>query len=338
MLREVKNEHLSPRIVPFKITTTVTPTATIDIGTGDFTLARSAAGRTTLTLKRPFARNCVVVCNQATSAGYYSANDVTTGSSSVISLAMVDNGGNYIDGAIEGVIFGWDSSDVNLVREQHVLSSQDAPRLIWGKVASTGTVSIGSSDFSVTKTGTGVYAVTFKRAFARTPVVVGMQIGATALSTYVSNESATGATLTFADRTPTATDTAFYIMACGTDCRSDTWGRNTPLQNSQRKLQIVAAEVTNTSGAWTKSIGSVDFGAVTDVGVGDFSMTIASGTVVPAREIAIFAHTTGQQAIVAEAGASALVHVKTLNGLGNAADADGVTQILAIASQDASEY
>ncbi len=46
----------------------------------------------------------------------------------------------------------------------------------WGDIKADGTIPAGSSNFSVTKAGTGLYDITFSPAFTTVPTVVAMQI------------------------------------------------------------------------------------------------------------------------------------------------------------------
>lgn len=335
MLREVKNRRLKPRIVPFQITTSASG-VTVDIGAGDITATRGSAGVGYVYPVNPFARNGLMILQQSGSTGYYSALNMTAGTGSAFRYARIDNSGNGAEGTLDGILFGWDNAADELVGIHNIKATNERPRMIWGKIESGATVSIGASDFSVSSSATGTYEVLFTKAFGKTPIVIAQPVNATVLASSTSSKTAYGVTVKLAERTPTLTDGDFYIFVIGSDSTSDSYDGGMPLQTSQRRVQIFGAEVTNDTGAWTKSIGSDDFGDITDVGVGDFSMSVESETM--GRDGIVLATTTTHQAQVAEDFSSGLVHVKTLNFLGNADDDDGVTHILAIGSLDATEY
>lgn len=339
MLREVKNKHVKPRIVPFKVTVSSTA-ATVNTGYGDCTATRTGDGAFTLSNRQGFSRNGLVFTSQADLGdGGYTTLASSSGSSSAFSLLLKDSAGNDTDGNVDGFCFGWDSSDANLVKQQRVGATQNSPRIIWGKIASAGTVAIGTSDFSVTRASTGVYTVTFKKAFCQTPLVLvtGISTSTTAAHTLVAR-SASGCTINMADATGTLTNFDFYIVVIGSQSRSDSARGRMPLENSQRLPRIVAGQVTNTGGTWSLSIGGatggIDFTSLTDNGAGDFSVTL---TDLFKRECAVILSTTTQRAQV-HSNSSGVIRVLTKAANGTNTDTNGITQIFCIGSDDASQY
>lgn len=337
MLREVKNRHIRPRIVPFQITTASTPSCIVNIGYGDITATRTGTGVGVISLKVPFSRNGTMFMTQGADAGGYATYNTANSSGSNFAYSLLAHGGGANDGTGEGFLFGWDSSDETLGIKQIVkANSFTAPRILWARITgSSGAVAIGGTGIACTRTGTGTYVIKFKPAFGASPVVMANCIGNTYYPT-ISAKSAAGVTVTFNQVGAAAADANFYFLALGSDSESDVGKCNTPLENNQRKPRVVVAEVTNSAGSWSKTIGSTDFGAITDNGAGDFSMTMAEPF---AREGAVFAFTTTQRATIsANMTGAGVVRVLTKNAGGSAADVSGKTFVLCIGSDDASEF
>ena len=339
MLRNVINKHIRPRISPFQLTTTASG-ATLNIGYGDFTVTRSAAGTGTLLARSAFYRNGLIFLSQGTTSGGYATYNSTTADNDTFPFSILSQAGAGNEGTVDGFVFGWDSPDLSLCQKQLVKSSQVAPRIIWGKITgSTGAVSINTRDFGCTRVSAGVYDVTFKTAFGMTPVVKVSAISTSGVcAETLSSKTAAGVRVSLATEAQTATDYDFYIMAIGSDSRSDAGKGGMPLENTQRKPRIIAAQVTITGGVPSLSIGGatggIDVTTLTDNGAGDFSLTIAEPF---KREPAIFVTTTTQRAQVHSYASSVFrVLLKAANGTNT--DTNGVTNIFIIGSDDSSSY
>jgi hypothetical protein len=339
MLREIVNKHVKPRIVPFQLTTTAS-TATMNIGYGDYTVTRTGTGAGALVHRHGFYRNGLILLSQGTTNGGYAVYNTTAGENDNFLYSILDNAGAAAEGTAEGFCFGWDSSDLSLCKKQRVAATLNAPRIIWGKITgTTGATAIGIRDFSATRTAAGTYTVTFKKAFAFTPVVMVTGIATAAATTArITSKTAAGCTVLLAPQTGTATDADFYICAIGSDARSDAGRGRMPLQNSQRLPRIIACEITNTGGTPTLTIGGstggTDFTTLTDNGAGDFSITVAEPF---KREPAIFITTTTQRAQVHSYAAN-VIRLQTRASGGAATDTNGVTHVFVIGTDDISEY
>lgn len=341
MLREVVNKHVKPRIVPFQVTSTAS-TATVDIGYGDYTATRTGTGAITLTHRQGFSRNGIVILGQGSVISSYAVYNSATADESAFPIELIADGGAAADGIMEGVCFGWDSSDLSICKKQRVAATQDAPRIIWGKVnGTTGAMTFGGSDFGCTRVSDGLYTITFKKAFGKTPVVFTTAINTSSTTSFpqrVFSKTAAGCSVQTATESGSANDANFYIAAIGTDGRSDSARGRLPLENSQRKPRIVAGQVTMASGTPTISIGGATGGAdlttMTDNGAGDFSVTIAESFI---REPAIFLCSTDQKCQV-HSYTAGVVRILTKADNGNNTDVNGVTNILIIGSDDATEY
>lgn len=342
MLREVKNKHIKPRIMPFQVTTAAAG-STLNIGYGDFTATRTAAGAGVLTARHGFSRKGMFFGTSGLTVGDYVCPVASTAQTKDFQFTLLDEAGSGADGSFDGFVFGWDSTDVALTKVQRVVCTQTAPRIIYGKVTgTTGAVVFGKSDFACTRTTDGVYAITFKNAFGKTPVVMVTGSGNTSTSVanapLVTGKTAAGCTVTMANESPAAADGDFYILAIGSDSRSDAARGRMPLENSQRKPRIVAAQITMTGGVPTISTGGatggVDIQSIVDTGAGDFSFTITESFI---REPAIFTTSTTQRSEI-HSYTAGVVRVKTKDAAGADTDVNGITNIFIIGSDDASEY
>lgn len=346
MLREVKNKHIKPRIVPFQATLSGTAASNIvDIGYGDYTLSRSGSGAGTLTSRFGYYRNglsffvpnALGTVAPTAGNGWYAGNNLQTSlnTNRIFTVTLDDTTATQQDGTVDGFTFGWDTPDLSISKQQRVASTQSSPRMIWGKVTgTTGAVSINAKDFTCTRVTNGKYTITFNKAFGKTPTVMVTGSGNTSTSAAncpnIGGKSASGVFVNMCAAGGTLTDGDFYIMAIGSDSRSDSGRGRMPLQNSQRKPRIVAGQVTMASGVPSITIGGTTGGAdlinIIDIGTGNFSVAIAESFI---REPAIFVSTTARRAEV-KAYAAGVVDIKIKDNGGNDVDFDGLTNIFII--------
>lgn len=338
MLRDVYNRHIRPRIIPFQLTTASTPSCTVNIGYGSLTATRSGtAGAGTITPRCPFTRGGMLFMGQASTTGGYATYNTTTASNSAFAYSMLANGGVATDGAGDGFLFGWDSSDINYTSKQDLLCTFNYPKMIYGKITgSSGAVAIGKGDFTCTRTGTGVYAIKFSVSFGTTPVVLATGIAAATASTgKVTNKTAYGCTITMGTQAAAA-DQDFYILVVGQRSTSDAGRIRSVIATTQRKTRIIAATITNTSGAWALTTGAQDVSStITDTGAGDFSITLLEPF---KREPIVIATTTTQRAQCGVAATTSVVRIQTRAAGGGATDTDGITNVFVIGSDDICEY
>lgn len=347
MLRELKCVHIKPRLSPFRARLSSTAANNIlTTGYGDFTWSRASAGVATLTARHPYSRNGFFfgTPDNSQSDGAYVSYGATSGTGSAFVVNTFDTSGVAADLRIDGVTFGFDSSDLSICKPQSVANTLAYSRVNFGRITgSTGAVAIGSKDFSCTRSSTGVYAITFRRAYAQMPIVlitpISTSTGAAAvIGTSFASRTAAGVTINLSNTSGVLTDFDFYIGVFGQDTKTDGGRGRFPTTCSQRLPRIVACEITNTAGTPTLTIGratgGADFTGLTDNGTGDFSVTMTTPF---KREPAVFAMTTTQRVQVHSYTAGA-IRVLTKNAAGTNTDVTGVTHIMAIGSDDASEY
>lgn len=312
MLRILKSRQLHSRLVPFQLVSASTPSISANIGNADVrALTRTAGKIQQVTLREPSRQNVVWIGSQINNTGGFvcDVGGVTPGA---IQAKIEDSSGTISDGTANYLAFATDSVTIDSIRSQRTLCSINRPRAIWCKIASAGTVSIGKTDFSVSKTSTGVYVITYKKAFGRTALAFATPIGAAYMGVKITNQSALGCTVSIAEGTPTATDNDFYFLAIGTDSTHEAGRVKDEILNSQRRPRIEAIQYTVTSGTPTISFGTKT-ATLVDTGTGDSTITLSTPF---RREFAAFvtagtAGATPLQGVIAVANTSAVLEVQT---------------------------
>lgn len=343
MLRTVYQSHFRPRLIPVKFTITGS-TVTYTMGEADTSASRTGTGAATITYDTPFKRGGFCLYSQGTQNGGFCANnEATFGVSTCAPKLLNADGTTPVDGTIDAVIYGYDNqnNDTGNMRLP-VQSTLDRSRIIWGRVsASSGTATMGASDFGISKASTGTFNITFKRAFGRAPAVIVTPVSASASGRpKVTNTTAAGCTVTMYNGVPTATDIPFYICAVGTDSIQETGRCRYDLQSTQRKPRIIAFRF-NVSGTSLNIFNnSSDFLLATRSGVGQYNFTYKYPF---KREPAVFAFTnnagTPNIACANTSSSSTAVYVDTRAANGSTlAEAVGHTDVIIIGSDDASEY
>lgn len=343
MLRQVLNGHIKPRLVPFQLTTTTAPAASVDIGYGDLTVSRTSAGLAAPLLREPYSRNGMLFNSNSSLAGGYASLGTSAASGSLFSTLVSTNAGVATDGTCEGLFLGWDSTDLSFCKVQRVAATNEAPRVIWGKITgATGAVAIGLSDFACTRTATGTYSITFKKAFGKIPCVKITTLDpSTVVSEYIVSKTASGCVVRIGGTGGANTDpAAFYICAVGSDSLSDSEKGRLPLLNSQRMPRIVAVQISNTGGTYSISIGGATGGtsvtSLTKVGAGNFTMVLSTPFV---REPAVFVSTTSQRSqLLSFTQSTSTINVNLASAGGTATDVNGITNVVVIGSRALGEY
>lgn len=340
MLRVVRHPHLEPITSAFQVSTTVAPSITLDIGGDNATAARTAAGAFSLTHRTAFARTPVVIGTIGTdiAAGGYFTSTVGTTSSLIAAGASLDNAGSADDGTADCLVFGWNSDVTDITKLQDVCGRRRAVRVIGCKVTTdtqVATVSVSKGDFTVTWVSTGVYTVTYKRAFAAMPLVFASGIHTSAIrAPKVTSKTKAGCVVTLYDETGTVQDGDFYLLVYGFDMW-DVHGRaKAPIENSQRKPRLLAGRITVTGGTPAIAISSNDFSSVTDNGSGDYSPVFRTAF---KREPIVICSGANVRATLKSAASTTEFRVITANAAGASTEATSVDFIV-LGSDDSTVY
>lgn len=271
MLRTVYNPHIAPILRGAKTTVVSTPSASVDIGVGDFTVSRTAQGRHALVPVKTSNRAGPVVCT----AGADCANGVycranATPTVSAWTINAVNTAGTGDDGTIHALGLDWGSPDTTVMQiPQRVLSSAGGARLMGFKVVSNA-ITEGKKQATLS-VASSVYTFTFTNAFARAPIVVASSVETTSGALRVSAATASGFAITSTTEGGVAGDKDFEVLVLGWDREDAQWGRRYALQVPQLKPRLLAFTVTGTgTAAITYGVGDA---ALTDNGTGDWTLT-----------------------------------------------------------------
>lgn len=341
MLRGLKSRQLKSRMGFAQIVTTSAPTISAAVGNGNLTaVTRTSTPIIQATYRKPYRQNSVFIASQINNQGGFCS--VEAASPITPQVEINDSTAAATDGTANLLYYGYDSPTIDSIPSANIVCEIDRTRVIWGRVISIGGVAIGGSDLSAVAGPTGTYTITYKKAFKRTalafvtPITAGNYIGVK-----ISNQTATGCTVTTSSATPVDTAIGFYFMAVGTDSRDETPRvRATPF-NSQRKPRMAGIQYTVTSGTPTLSVGT-KLATLTDNGAGDTSITLLTPF---RREFGVFAMsgsagTTRLQAVLAANCTSSVADVQTISVAGTLTDPTlgASVNVIYIGSEDPSEY
>lgn len=342
MLRTIKNARPGTSLQSFSILSTATPSVSATIGAGDTTvLTRVGAGVVTVGLENPYGSVApFLALTSGVNAAAGSAACITGAQSgTTLPISNQNTSGSGVDGSVEAIAFGYRVTPQAPGMLQEVRSSKDRERLIWCKIdGATGTVQVGSPDFACTRTGTGTYSITFKRAFGRVPVISVTAAFSTAgiRNPKLVSKTAQGCVVEVRDRTPSLVDPTFiYVVVVGVDSTEETTRMHSALFGSQRKARIVAGRVTYTAGTPAITAGAGEF-TIADTGTGVLTVTMTRPF---AREFAVIgaARTTAKIQVNAATTASvAVLNIMSISA-GTAVDPTSV-DFIAIGSDDLTEY
>lgn len=272
MLRNIKSTQSLPRMVISSFTGAADG-ATLLNGDNAYAVTRSSQGVYAVTFRSPFTVGCAVACNSA-NAGY--SVSCTSNANTGFTLTNYNNT-TATDGVVHFMALGYDSVHKEIVTPQTVVSALAKSRLIAIQVDTAGAITVGGYDATVASGGTGVYVLTFKKAFGCVPVVVA-NATTSAHNCAVTACSRTGCSITVSDSTQTAAASiGFIAFIAGTDGIEPGDGVSRyPLSCSQLKPYIVGADVSTKSGTTV----TADFGAshLTLASSGANAVTTATAT------------------------------------------------------------
>lgn len=276
MLREITTKKLRPILYGFSFDTSGSQSVTI--GKDDVSsTADPGPGRITINHRVSGRRGCVSVGAAFTSVGNGSmcASNPDSTAGSYSQFNMTESTPTATDGVGNGISLIYQSTNTDRIREQLVLGRFSKPRIIVANIASSGTVNSGINDFACTKTATGVYTITFKRSFGKTPIVVATPNDASLSYATVTSVTASGCVVATWTAVPAAADRGFHIWVYGSAGRDEIGRKNVPVLAPFRLPRLEAYRVDFSAGVPGYGLGAEDAtGAPTDNGgLGDFTIT-----------------------------------------------------------------
>lgn len=338
MLRAIRNDHIRPRLLGFRVNSTTSTVA--EINPNNCTITDNSAGNTTLTLVEPFARTPLVVASCDTDVGDGALANYVTATNLAQRVLSSTSAGTATDGTIHVMSLGWDSATTDIVTPSHTLrSSVTGPRLIGFGVDGTGTAALltGKYQATLTDNDTGNYTLTFNSPFAEAPVVVGTVLGTTAGVVNVVTTAVNAVNIKTFNAAGAATDFDFCLFILGRD-HSDVIrvpGRGRIVHTPQRLPRILGFNITVDTGtpSITTGLGSLD-GAITDNGVGDYTVTFTTPF---ARTPEVVAMATSTHICTVAARSTSAVQINTFDNAGSAVEAAALN-IICLGYDDATQY
>lgn len=218
--QDVRSSKDRERIIWCKINGT---TGAIVYGAQDFACTRSTTGTYSFTIKRGFSRAPVVIATPIiANASGQRIPKLTAKSINAFTIEVRDRTPTLQDPSFLYVaVIGVDSIE-ETTREMSVLQgTQRKARMIAGRVSYSGgtpSVTVGTGDFTVADTGTGICTITLAKPFAREFAIIGgVRTGARfSLETSTTTSVAVINTPTTAAGT-LADPTSFDFIAIGSD-------------------------------------------------------------------------------------------------------------------------
>jgi len=320
MLRSLQHPHLRPYLTAFKITTTSTPSISVDVGAGDVTAsARNSAGKSTLTPYRAAIRAGVVCATPGADIadGGIGTYDTDPSGTAIVSEFLGASGsGDDGTGYVMALNYLNEYTD-RVSPQQSVKHSAINGRLMGFRVSLAGAAAVGSSQASSVGVAASVYTVTYNRAYGRGSIVLATPIAAAQKAVKVTAASATACSVATFDSSEAAEDNAFYLMVLGWDAHHESWGLDRTLQVPQLRPRLEAFRV---SGSGTAAIAlGTDDATLVDNGTGDYTLTWAKAF---EREPIVIATAKAGRAQLAAAASSTAANILTFNAAGSAADDD----------------
>lgn len=338
MLRAIRNDHIRPRLLGFRVNSTTSTVA--EVNPDNCTITDHSAGATTLTLAEVYARTPVVVATCDTDVGDGAIANYVSASKSTARVLSSTNAGAATDGTIHVLTLGWDSDTTDIVTPSHSLrSSVSGPRLIGFGVDGTGTASLTSGKYQATlvDNDTGDYTLTFNSAFAEAPVVVGTVLGATAGVVNVATVAVNTVNIKTFDADGAAADYDFCLLVLGRD-HADVLripGRGRIVHTPQRLPRILGFNVVVTAGTpvITTGLGSLD-GAMTDNGSGDYTITFTTPF---KRTPEVVVIPTSTNICTVAARSTTATQILSFTNAGNSTEA-AAFNVICLGYDDATEY
>jgi hypothetical protein len=342
MLRLLESAHRGTVLIPVSINV-ASSGVTFNYGKSLFaTATRGSAGNYTLTLKNPMSRASIAVGSVYLTSGAGARPVITFTNTSTITVSTLDSTGAALEPcAVDFLILGWMKNEYDKYSGKlfPVMAPMLSPRILFGEVSSAGAATIGAGDFTISKTSTGTYSVTFRKDFSQNPIIVGMGYDdGTVTSVSVKSKSASGCVLeVYGHSADALVDGTFSLLVMGSqgvgECGHDSLRQ---VLSTQRNCRISGLSVAALSSA-TIAVG----GPTTGLDFSSSSAASANATfniTDSYRRSCVFI-ANGVVAIARRGGgtsSSTQIGIKTADVAGSATD-DGIKAIV-IGSDDPSEY
>lgn len=298
----------------------------MDIGPGDYSAAASAStGKFSLTRSNPPIRAGIVIGSVGASIanGGYFTYDTDPASGSIVG-EFLGAAGSGDDGTGDYLAIDYRNEFTDRVAPlQSLRASTHGMRWVVARITSAGVADIGSAHFSSISKASSVYTLTFRNAFARTPLVFCTPIAALQKSYRVTAKTASSVDISTFDASEAAEDNSFYFVAVGWDRKDDSWGMEKAVQIGYRKPRIECFRIDGT-GTANLALGSTD-AALVDNGTGDYSLTWTTPFL---RAPIVLTIAKADRAQLASAASTTAANIVTFNATGSAADDEACVLVI----------
>ena len=347
MLREVRSPCIRPRLVGLRYTTS-SSTAAIGTGVGSAKITSAATGSGVISFTRGFGRRPIVVANASSldiAAGGYVGGTTNTYATAIGNTLVTRNtAATADDGTAHVVILGYDSRVPDVLpytaRNNVCRCDFDQGIVKCFKVDTTNSaITINARNATFVKNAPGDVTLTFRSAFASTPVAVATPYSSSCLICMIDTITSRSVGVKVYNKAGTLTDGVFYLLVLGDGQGPSERVAATPLYSDQRKPIIHGCSIVYVSGVPTFDFNT-SFG-LTDTATGRTTFTWPTAGV--AREAIVIAtaiENTGVRYCTIDSATSSGFEVKQWSSapaLADCTDTSGF-QLIVVGFQDASEY
>jgi hypothetical protein len=273
MLRTVKTNRVGSLLIPFQYTTTTGTPVAVTASDMYSAFTDNGAGDTTGTLNNAFGRVPVVVATPMSDidATYGAMAGITSATVTAQRVATQMNDATATDGGVHVLTYGWKEADYERATcPQKVKCLGIRPRIELFTLTGVATIVEGATHAAATAVGS-VTTLTFTNAFMAAPTVLGIattagntiNVVSTAVDNVVVNQH---------DSSGSATTGGMHLVVIGYESANSDGKSQRTLKSSQLKLRTIAGRIAISGGTPTITYYD-DLGAITDNGVGDYTLT-----------------------------------------------------------------
>lgn len=276
MLRSIKFPYLDAVLHPFQIEITGATAASSVINKQVISSITTAASAADITLKggtppRAFAAVSTAVTTSA--FGSVIQPNLTFESIPLRAELRSQTSTTRQNGKINVVAVGAYHKNINRVFPLQAIGVRHLmPRVIAATINADGTIATGRSDIASVSKASSIYTITFKKAFARTPIVVASPISdATQQYATVYAEGRNQIQIATYNRSGAADD-GFCLLVVGSDNPTDAYTTTRNIKHSYILPRLEAVKLEANAGTWSITLGG---GSLVKNGTGDITYTYA---------------------------------------------------------------
>ena len=276
MLRSIKYPYLDGILHPFQVNITGASAGVGSINAPLISSVSVASSAADVVLKggtppRPLISVSTAVSAAAVDTAVYT-NPYPSGTG--LRTDIRDTSSNRLTGKVNILSLArYHKSDLRAFPLQSVQVRHLMPRVILARINADGTIASGKADIASVTKASSVYTITFKRAFARTPIVLATAINPSGAqrTAGVAAEGANQIQISTFNRT-TPTDVAFCLVVVGSDNPTQSFTTTRTVKHSFILPRLEAVKLSAVAGTWSIDQGG---GSLVKNATGDITYTYA---------------------------------------------------------------